>query len=149
MHRQADHLACGLLRIREIRHLHLIEHGLSVQTHWVVHGGRDTGFVERALELGAHWSPDRVLGVGRGIARFDMRWRDGSVRLFADEPGIGCRDLLAALDFVREDIELGEQDGGLKRVEPPVHADPGVVVAPPPDRARGSRACAGPGCRRS
>ena len=58
-----------------------------------------------------------------------IRWNVGRPdRRTVEQCGIAFGDLLPQLHFLGEDVELGQEDGGLEGVEPAVDADADVVV---------------------
>lgn len=127
MHRQANHPLRYI--IPDGQPGLLIRHGrLAVERNRVMDGGGDAGFLQALLQLVAVWHLDGVLRPGAGVVGFDM---GGGVDAgLVEEFGVACGDAVAGGELVIEDLELGEQDGGLEGVQAAVHAHADVVVAP-------------------
>ena len=86
--------------------------------------------------LGVVAGEDRVLRPGAQVAFGDGGGCDGA----GQELAVSLGDLLAEVDLLREDGELGQEDRGLQGVQAAVDPDPDVLVlvaplAVDPDRA--------------
>lgn len=87
------------------------------------HAGRLQLLLHRVAIIHAH----RVLSPGADVVRFDVgRGVDAGV---LEQTVVVGGDLLAELDLLGQDLELGQQDGGLQGVEAAIHAHSDVVVA--------------------
>lgn len=92
-----------------------------------MHRRRHTGRLELLLHRVPVIHTDGVLRPGADVVRFDIgRGVDAG---FLEESVVIGGDLLAELDLLGQDLELGQQDGGLQGVEAAIHAHADVVVA--------------------
>ncbi len=126
MHRQThDTLGHG---IADRQRGACIRHGrLTVQGDGVMHGGGDTGCLQRGLHGIAPIDLHGVLRPGADVVGFDDR--GGLDAGVIEQAGVGVRHTLAGGDLVAQHSQLRQQDGGLQGVQAAVHADADVMVA--------------------
>lgn len=87
------------------------------------HAGRLQFLLHRVAVIHTHG----VLRPGAHVVRFDVgRGVDAG---FLEQAVVVGGDLLAQLNLLGQDLELGQQDGGLQGVEAAIHAHADVVVA--------------------
>ena len=92
-----------------------------------MHRSRHTSGLEPFLHRVAIIHAHRVLSPGADVVRFDVGCSVDSG--FFEQAVVVGGDLLAELNLLGEDLELGQQDGGLQGVEAAIHAHADVVVA--------------------
>ena len=93
-----------------------------------MHHGGNAGSLELFLQRLTVLDTDGVLGIHAGVVGLDVR-RAANTRL-AEQRVVILGNLLAQGNFFFKNRQFGQQDGGLDRVQPAVHAHADVVVAP-------------------
>lgn len=101
--------------------------GLAIQGDGIMDGGGNAGGLQGGLHGVAPVDLHGVLRPGADVVGFDDG--RGLDARGIEQPGVGVRHALAGGDFLVQDGQLRQQDGGLEGVQAAVHADPDVVVA--------------------
>ena len=100
---------------------------LLVQRNRVMHRRRHAGGLQLLLHCIPIIHTHGVLRPGAHVVRFDVgRGVDAG---FLEQAVVVGGDLLAQLNLLGQDLELGQQDGRLQGVEAAIHAHADVVVA--------------------
>lgn len=102
--------------------------GLLIQRNRVMHHSGDAGGFQLFLQRFAVLDPNGVLGVDAGVMGLDIG--GGSDASLAEQRVVVFGGLLAQGNFFFKNRQLGQQDGGLDRVQPAVNTHTDVVVTP-------------------